>query len=87
MNWKKNIWVPLLITALASALGLALYNVVPTFWNTIVDFVIPFSVIWILLFVHNLFYHATFLWIECLYFYATDNKEGALRTLNLIQKE
>jgi tetratricopeptide (TPR) repeat protein len=85
----KEILTTLLITAIGTAFGTALFNALPIFWNfgarIILSLFFAFSSLWVILFVHNLFYHATFLWVECLYYYSVQDYEKALQASNKIR--
>lgn len=82
---QKYVWLPLLTGLIATVIGGAisngLFQLWPNFWVCI-GFTLYLTVPLILgLYVHNLFYHATFLWIKYHYQIATGDQDQALKTL------
>ncbi|MBI3153331.1 MAG: hypothetical protein HYZ21_14440 [Chloroflexi bacterium] len=88
MNWKKDLILPTIASAIGGAIATALFSVLPEFWITGVKFFVTMLIVvlcvWIPLYAHNLFYHATFLWIKYLYFYLASDNEKSTEVLKEI---
>ncbi len=87
---QKYIWYPFL-TALAAAIfggaiAKSIYDLWPSFWVFIGVLFYIGGAIWLVLFVHNLFYHATFLMIGFFFQYVTNKYNDALITLSKVIK-
>lgn len=85
---QKYIWYPILTAAVAGLLVVAIIraidNLLPSFLIVLGTLLCIVGVIWLVLMVHNLFYHATFLMIKYFFQNTSNNYDDALRTLHRI---
>jgi tetratricopeptide (TPR) repeat protein len=81
----KYIWLPILtglvVILIANPISTAAYNLWPSLWKFIAIIAYCSLVISLVLYLHNLYYHATFLWIKFYFQYSINNYDDALQTL------